>query len=166
MDPYVSDKQLLTICNVRIVAKSCRIICGQSLRIYQQEEQRNRFPSHTPKHRVFITWPLTPFTQSNHFPASKVLYATIIGRKTKQHDNDLVNLLTEIKLKEKAGTQMTSSRIKDAVTWIVHMCVARTFSPLGKCTKEEIELVILVNNEIEWIMWSVAPESRTQVSSL
>ena len=64
VDPYVSDKWLLTIYNVRIVAKSCRIICGQSLRIYQQEEQRNRFPSHTPKHRVFITWPLTPFKSS------------------------------------------------------------------------------------------------------
>ena len=70
-------------------------------------------------------------------------------RKTKQHDNDLVNLLTEIRLKEKAGTQMTSSRIKDAVTWIVPMCVARTFLPLGKRTNEDIELVILVNNVSE-----------------
>ena len=29
------------------------------------------------------------------------------------------------------------------------MCVARTFSPLGKCTKEDIELMILVNKEME-----------------
>ena len=64
VDPYVSDKWLLTIYNVRIVAKSCKIICGQSLRIYKQEEQRNRFHSHTPKHCVFITWPLTPFKSS------------------------------------------------------------------------------------------------------
>jgi len=41
------------------------------------------------------------------------------------------------------------------------MCVTGTFSPLGKCTKEKIELVILVNNEVEWIIWSVALVSRT-----
>ena len=39
-----------------------------------------------------------------------------VERKTKQHDKDLVNLLTEIRLKEKAGTQITFSRIKVGVS--------------------------------------------------
>ena len=78
----------------------------------------------------------------------------------------MVNLLTKIRLKEKVGTQITFSRIKAEVSWTVPMCVTRTFSPFGKCTKEDIELVILVNKDMEWMMWSVAPVSKIQVSAL
>ena len=87
-------------------------------------------------------------------------------RKTKQQDRHFVNLLIEIRLNEKEGTQRKFSRIKVDVIWIVPMWVTVTFSPLGNWTKVDIELVILVNKVIEWIMWSVAPVSRTQVSPL
>ena len=77
-------------------------------------------------------------------------------RKTRQQDRDFVNLLTEIRLNEKEWF----SRVKVDVTWIVPMWVTVTFSPLGNWTKVDMELVILVNKVIEWIMWSVAPISR------
>ena len=78
----------------------------------------------------------------------------------------MVNLLIDIRLNEKAGTQITFSRINVGVTWTMPMCVTRTLSPLGKCTKDDKELVMVVKRDIEWIMWSVAPVSRTQVSVL
>ena len=42
-------------------------------------------------------------------------------RKTKQQDRHFVNLLTEIRLNEKEGTQRTFSRIKEDVIWMVPM---------------------------------------------
>ena len=44
------------------------------------------------------------------------------------------------------------------------MCVTKTLSPLGNWTKDEMELIILVNNLTKWTIWSVAPMLRTQVS--
>ena len=87
-------------------------------------------------------------------------------RKTRQQDRDFVNLLIEIRLNEKEGTQRTFSRTKVDVTWIVPMCVTVTFSPLGNWIKVVIELVILVNKVTEWIIWFIAPVSRTKVSPL
>ena len=55
-------------------------------------------------------------TRSNHFPTSKVLYEIIIEEENQKHDKDLVNLLTEIRLKVKDGIQIISSRIKVEVT--------------------------------------------------
>ena len=86
-----------------------------------------------------------------------------LDKKTKQQDNIFVNWLTEIKLKVKAGTYNTFSRAKLVVTWIVPMCVTTTLSPLGHWTKDKMELVVLVNNLIEWTIWFVAPVLRTQV---
>ena len=48
-------------------------------------------------------------------------------RKTRQHESVLVNLLTEIRLKLKEGTQSTFSSFSVEVTWIVPMCVTVTF---------------------------------------
>ena len=87
-------------------------------------------------------------------------------RKTRQQDRDFVNFLIDIRLNDKKGTQRTFSRTKEDVTWIVPMWVTVTFSPLGNWTKVDMELVILVNKVIEWIVWFVALVSRTQVSSL
>ena len=87
-------------------------------------------------------------------------------RKTRQQDRDFVNLLTDIRLNEKEGTQSTFSRVKVDVTWIVPMWMTVTFSPSGNWIKVDMLLVILVNKVIEWIMWSIAPVSRTQVSPL
>ena len=56
--------------------------------------------------------------------------------------------------------------INVGVSWTVPMCVTRTLSALGKCTKDDKELVMLVKRDIEWMMWSMAPVSRTQVSAL
>ena len=73
-------------------------------------------------------------------------------RKTRQQDRDLVNMLTKIRLNEKEGTQRKFSRTKVEVTWIVPMCVTVTFSPLDSWTKVDIEVVILVNKVMEWMM--------------
>ena len=87
-----------------------------------------------------------------------------LERKTRQHDRDLVNLLIDIKLNEKEETHRTFSRTKVDVTWIVPICVTVTLSPLGNWRKVDIELVILVNKVMEWMIWYVAPVLRTQVS--
>ena len=86
-----------------------------------------------------------------------------MDKKTKQQDRLFVNWLIEIKLKVKAGTHNTFSRTKLVVTWIVPMCVTTTLSPLGNWTKDEMELVILVNSLTKWTIWSIALVSRTQV---
>ena len=39
--------------------------------------------------------------------------------------------------------------INVGVSWTVPMCVTRTLSPLGKCTKDDNELVMLVKRDIE-----------------
>ena len=39
--------------------------------------------------------------------------------------------------------------INVGVSWTVPMCVTRTLSPLGKCTKDDKELIMLVKRDIE-----------------
>ena len=56
------------------------------------------------------------FTHSNRFPTREVLYKVEIGQENKATRQTFCNLLTEIKLKVKAGTHNTFSRTKLVVT--------------------------------------------------
>ena len=108
------------------------------------------------KYRLLCSLPTPIVFQQERFYIKHKL-----DKKTKQQDSLFFNWLTEIKLKVKAQTLNTFSRTRLAVTWIVPMCVTTTLSPLGNWTKDEMELVILMNNLTEWTIWSVAPVLRT-----
>ena len=58
-----------------------------------------------------------------------------LERNTRQHFRDLVNWLTDIKLKVKEGTHSTFLRIKVNVTWIVPICVTVTLSQFRQLDK-------------------------------
>ena len=58
-----------------------------------------------------------------------------LERNTRQHYRDLVNWLTDIKLKVKEGTHGTFLRIKVNVTWIVPICVTVTLSQFRQLDK-------------------------------
>ena len=79
-----------------------------------------------------------------------------------QHCRFLISLLTYIKLNEKEGIQSTSVRTKDSEILIVPMWVTEAYCPLGNLMNLEIAEVILVKNNMEHIMWSVAPISMIQ----
>jgi hypothetical protein len=76
-----------------------------------------------------------------------------------QHCRFLISLLIDIKLNEKEGIQSTSVRTKDSEILIVPMWVTESYCPLGNLTDLETTEVILVKNDMEHIMWSVAPIS-------
>jgi hypothetical protein len=83
------------------------------------------------------------------------------ARKMRQAFKNLMILLAEMRLNEK-GTQRTSVNIRLSEMNTVPMCVTGTTDPFGNLTKEDTTAVIVVNNEGQLIMWSVAPVSIIQ----
>jgi len=84
-----------------------------------------------------------------------------LARKIRQQLRDLINLLAEIKLKEKEGTQR-SCKIRCLESLTVPIWVTMAKLPFGNFTREEMVAVIEVNNDIVLIIWSVAPVSIIQ----
>ena len=66
----------------------------------------------------------------------------------KQYCNDLINLLTDIKLNEKEGIQSPSVKINDYEILIVPMWVTDACCPLGNLTVFEITEVMDVKKEM------------------
>ena len=86
-----------------------------------------------------------------------------LDKKNKQQFKDEVILLTKIRLKENEGTQRTLVRVREFDNLTVSMWVTNANSPLGNSTLVWRTDKIVVNKVIEWIIWSVAPVSMTQV---
>jgi len=72
-------------------------------------------------------------------------------------------LLTDKRLKEKEGTHKTLVSVRCAEIWTVPMWVTRANWPFGSLTLVERVVVIEVNNEMELIIWSMAPVSIIHV---
>jgi len=70
-----------------------------------------------------------------------------------------ISLLTEMRLKEKDGTQRTSWRIKSCEIRTVPIWVIKASWPLGNLTYLDLSTEKLVKQEMELHMWSVAPVS-------
>jgi hypothetical protein len=77
--------------------------------------------------------------------------------KIRQQWRRVINLLTEIKLKEKEGTQRTLVRIKVALILTVLMWVTSAKLPFDNLTFLETIDVIVVRNDSEKTIWSVVP---------
>ena len=78
----------------------------------------------------------------------------------RQQVDEWTNLLTEMRLKWKEGTQRTSVKMSEDESLTVPMCVIGTRLPLGNSTVAWIIEVTLVKQEREWTMQSVALVSR------
>ena len=102
-------------------------------------------------------------TQANPLPSYRSCMKQKCERKNTQQDGVLVSFDIEIRLNKKDGTQRTSVRSNDVVTWTVPMCVAKAFSPLGRWMYVLIEDVIKVNLLKECTIWSVASVSKIEV---
>ena len=72
---------------------------------------------------------------------------------------DLMSLLIDSKLKEKDGTHKTLVRVRLAEICTVPIWVTTTNFPFGSLTLADILAVIEMNNDIEPIIWLVAPVS-------
>ena len=77
----------------------------------------------------------------------------------KQQVMDLMSLLADSRLKEKDGTHNTLMRVRLAEICTVPIWVTTANLPFGSLTLANILVVIEVNNDIEHIIWSVAPVS-------
>ena len=85
-----------------------------------------------------------------------------VPRKMRQQRTDLANLLTDMRLKLKAGTQSTSYRIRVSEILTVPIWVTKAISPLGRFTCVFRVEVSEVKQETKCTIWSVAPVSMTQ----
>jgi len=85
-----------------------------------------------------------------------------LDKKMTQHCKVWISLLIDIKLKEKKGIQSTLVKTKESEILMVPMWVTEACCPLGNLTVLETTEVICVNNDVEQIIWSVAPVSIIQ----
>ncbi len=78
----------------------------------------------------------------------------------RQQVEEWTNLLIEMRLKWKDGTHKTFVKMSEDDNLTVPMCVIGTRLPLGNSTVAWMTKVILIKQEREWTMWSIAPVSR------